>query len=475
MYQAIVLGLSALLCAGVLFLYKNKEEEKFDKLLKLLTLVYCTIGFFRFFLTDSFIYVINGGFFELVKYTKTDILQSIIRWGYYVGYSAIPVAVFYNGRFFKNVASYFCLPFSLLSVVFFDDFMTYFLAENTHGWALTPVIRYIYFILELVLAVAIPVLLQIKKKHVFKFNKTEIINFLIGLPAVILISVPVYVPQSFLGYSVYTPKSGGAFHLIWMAVLLVVTVGLYYIFRFKDRESRIQLCMFLAILLFYHHQSLYLQGLNISRLPFQLCNIAAYFYMIALVFKLKKFFHFAFIANIVGALIAIIMPDFSTGAASFFNMHYVIEHSLDVMVPAMVMGLRIFPRVERRTLKYTAIGFSVYFFAMFIVGTILNGYSDVTGEVVNYFFMFDIEKALDFFPFLAFIEDTLITIGRFTIYPILVGLIYIGFSALCLAFYLVVRFSYQLEDDHLALRESSIDLYEKLSKKTSRRPRQFVD
>ena len=475
MYQAIVLGISALLCVGVLLIFKNKEEDKFDKLLKVLTVVYCTVGFFRFFLTDAFIYVINGGFFEEVKYTRTDILQSIIRWGYYVNYSAIPVAVFYKGRFFKNVVSYFGLPFSVLSVVFFDDFMKYFLAENTHGWALTPAVRYIFFILELVLAVAIPVLLQIKKKHVFAFNKTEILNFLTGLPAVILICVPVYLPQSLFGYSVYTPKSGSTFHLVWIAVLFAVTVGLYYAFRFKDRESRIQLCMFLAILLFFHHQSLYLQGVNISRLPFQLCNIAAYFYLIALIFKLKSFFHFAFIANIVGALIAILMPDFSVGAEGFFNIHYIIEHSLDVMVPAMVMGLRIFPRVEKRTIKYTAIGFSIYFFAMFVVGTVLNGYSDVTGEVVNYFYMFDVEKALDFFPFLTIIEDIVVNIGRFTIYPLLVAIIYVAFSALCLAFYLVVRFSYKLEDDHLALRGSSIDLYEKLFKKPSRRPKQFVD
>ena len=482
MYQAIVLGLSALVCVGLLYIFKGKEDDKFNTILKILTIVYCAVGFCRFLLTDSFIFVINGGVLDYVKYEKTDILQSILRWGYYVNYAALPVAIFYSGRFFKNVVSYFCLPFSVLSAIFFDDFMVYFLEKNSHGFALTPTVRYIYFILELVLAIAIPVLMQIRGKHVFDIkNKKEVIDFLMGLPAVILICVPVYLPQSLFGYKNMAPKDGGDFHIIWMAALLVVTIGLYYLFRFKCRESRMELCMFLAILLFFHHQSLYLQGINITRLPFQLCNIAAYFYLIALVFNLKKFFHFAFIANIVGAIIAIVMPDFSIGAVSFFNMHYVIEHSLDIMVPAMVMGLRIFPRVDKRSLKYTAIGFTIYFIFVFIIGTLFNGYNEefwrITGEpIVNYFFMFDPEKAIDFFPILTTVlENSVVQIGRFTVIPIMVGVIYVAFSLLCFVFYLVVRFSYQLEDDHLALRGSSIDLYEKITHKTSRRPKQFID
>lgn len=482
MYQAIVLGVSALLCVGLLYIFKGKEDDKFNKMLKILTVVYCAVGFCRFFLTDSFIFVINGGVLDYVKYDKTDYLQSIIRWGYYVNYSVLPMAVFYSGRLFKNIASYFCVPFTLLSAVFFDDFMAYFLEKNSHGYALTPTVRYIYFILELVLALIIPVLMQIRGKHVFNIkNKKEVTDFLMGLPLVVLICTPVYLPQSLFGYRAFAPKGGSAFHLGWLAVLFVVTIGLYYFFRFKCRESRMELCMFLAILLFFHHQSLYLQGLNITRLPFQLCNIAAYFYLIALVFKLEKFFHFAFIANIVGALIAILMPDFSTGAIGFFNMHYVIEHSLDVMVPAMVMGLRIFPRVEKRSLKYTAIGFTIYFVFVFILGTLFNGIFDEfwlkTGEpIVNYFFMFDIEKAIDFFPFLtSILENSVVQIGKFTVIPIMVGIIYVAFSLLCFVFYLVVRFSYKLEDDHLALRGSSIDLYEKLTHKTSRRPKQFID
>lgn len=476
MYQAIVFIAAAVLSLGIVLIFRNQNNKIFDKVFGALVLLYCAVGFFRGYLSDSFIYVINGGWFETVYYEKNDFLQSILRWGYNASYAVLPMAVFYKGRFFKNVASYICLPFSILSAVFFDDFMAYFLEPNNHGYKFEPWFRYTIFVVELVLAIAIPVILQLKEKHVLNIkDKKEIIDFLIGFPAVLLVSMPVYIPQSLFGYTIHIVPSYGDFHITWIAILLVVCVGLYYIFRFKSREERLELCMFLAILLFFQRNLLYLMGLNIKRLPFQLCNIASYFYLVALTFNWKKMFHFAFIANVVGTLIAILMPDFSQGSISFWNMHYLIEHSLVLIVPAMVMGLRIFPRLEKKSLKYLWIGFTAYFIVTFVLGVFFNGYSDVTGETVNYFYMFDFEVATDFFPFLIFAEKYVIELGRFSFNPFIVGLIYVAFSLLCFLFYLLVMFCYKMEDDHLALRGSSIDLYEKITHKTSRRPKQFIE
>jgi len=287
--------------------------------------------------------------------------------------------------------------------------------------------------------------------------------------------MPVYVAQSFVGYRVNTPPMFGNFHITWIVLLFVVTVALYYAFRFKSYKERYQLCLFLTILLFFHYDSLYLMGMTIKRLPFQLCNIASYFYIIALAFDLKKMFQFCFLANMVGTLIAILMPDFSVGSFGFWNMHYIFEHSLVLIIPAMVMGLRIHPRIDRKSLKYFFIGFTAYFMFAFIMGTVLNGYSDITGEKVNYFFMFDLDMAFDYFPFLKFIERYPVSFGRFEFYPFIVLIIYVAFSLLSCLFYLVVKFAYKLEDDHLELRRSGIELYERITKKTSKRPKYFID
>ena len=476
MYQAIVFSAAAILSALILFLFKGKDVKKFDIFLKCFTVAFCAVGFFRFFLSDAFIYVINGAWFEEEYHDKIDILQTILRWGYYTSYSVLPMAVFFNSRFFRNVASYVCLPFAILSTVFFDDYMSYFLAANGHGLNMTPAFRHIYFVIELVMAIMIPVLVQIKYKHYLNVKDLkEVKNFLIGLPFLLAVTIPVYLPQSLLGYGVQIPGMFSNYHLAWIGILFVITLALYYVFRFRSHHDRYMLCMFLTLVLFFHYNSLYLMGVTIKRLPFQLCNIAAYFYLIAMAFNLKKMFHFCFLANIAGTLIAIFGPDFAIGDYSFWNTHYILEHSLVLIIPAMVMGLRIFPRIEPKSIKYFFIGFTAYFLFAFITGTILNGYSDVTGERVNYFFMFDLEMAFDYAPFLTFTKNYHYTFGRFEVYPLIVLIIYAAFTLLSCLFYLLVKFCYKLEDDHLELRRSGIDLYEKITHKTSRRPKQFIE
>lgn len=473
MYQIVTFLVAAAISAGVLLSFKGRDKAQLNTLLKCLTVLFCAVGFFRFLLSDAFIKVINS---EWHSGVRTDLLQSVLRWGYYINYSVLPMAVFYKSRLFRNIASYICLPFSILSTVFFNDFMAYFLDPKGSGIHTAEWFRYAFFVFELALAIAIPIILQIGQTHVFDIKSiTEWKNFLIAAPLVCLVAIPVYLPQSILGYKNLPPKYFDTFHLGWIVVLFVITIALYYAFRFRSYQDRLMLCMFLTILLFFHYDSLYLMGITIKRLPFQLCNIASYFYIIAMVFKLKKMFHFCFLANIVGTIIAIMAPDFPVGVTSFWSMHYVFEHSLVLIVPAMVMGLRIFPRVNLKSIKYFLIGFTIYFLFAFVMGTVLNGYSDITGERVNYFFMFDLEMALDYAPFMKFALDHHYVFGRFEFYPIIVVTIYLAFVALSLLFYMLVRYCYKLEDDHLELRSSGIDLYEKITGKTSRRPKHFID
>ena len=123
MYQIITFASTILMVMLILLIFRKKSDKTFSTFLKVLTVLYCVIGFFRFMLSDSFVYVINGGFFNNKWYDEQDILQSILRWGYYISYSVVPMAVFFKNRLFRNIASYICLPFAILSTVFFNDYM----------------------------------------------------------------------------------------------------------------------------------------------------------------------------------------------------------------------------------------------------------------------------------------------------------------------------------------------------------------
>lgn len=182
MYATITLLIAIACAASLLMIFRKKTNKAFDMFLKIYVLVFCAIGIFRYFLSDSFIYVINGAKFNGVFYDKTDILQTILRWGYYLNYVVLPMAIFFDSRLFKNIASYICLPFSILSAVCFNDFMVYFLSSQGNGIHLAEWFRYGYFMLELVIAITIPVIMQIRHKHVFNVkDKKEWIKMLIRL------------------------------------------------------------------------------------------------------------------------------------------------------------------------------------------------------------------------------------------------------------------------------------------------------
>ena len=138
-----------------------------------------------------------------------------------------------------------------------------------------------------------------------------------------------------------------------------------------------------------------------------------------------------------------------------------------------------------KSLKHAAVGFNIYFFFGLVFGFCMNAFVGerglqwedgvlvAGGPAVNYFFLFDAEAAVGRFSFLNFIERCSLTVAGFTLYPLLILLIYVVFSLLWLLFYRLVRYLYTVEDDHYALRLSGIDLYERITKKKSKRPRSF--
>ncbi|MBQ9801780.1 MAG: YwaF family protein [Clostridia bacterium] len=476
MYWMITLATAALVTALVLVLFARRTDASFFKGLRVMTVLFCAIGFFRFMLCDGFIYVINGGLMDTVYYESTDVLSTVLRWGYFAHYAVLPMAVFTKSRLFRNLACYYCLPFAVLSAVFFERFMPYFLQDTGRGIFAPPAFRYAYFVLELVLAMAIVLCLAIRERHLLRVRDArEWGRFLISLPFVAFLTMPSYVPQALVGYSSLRATTFGTYHLVWLAVLAVATLVLYHIFRFRSREDRYNLCLFLSLVLFFHYNSLYLMGFNLPRLPIQLCNLAAFFYMLVIPLKLPRFFQFCFIVNVTGTLIAILSPDFATTGLGFWNLHYIFEHSLVLMIPVLAMGLRIFPRLTRRSLKYMLIGFSCYFVFCVIGGGMLNIFSDYTGEEVNYFFMFDLDKAKSFVSFIGFVDVFSVTLGAYTFYPLMMIFVFIAFLMLCLVFYRFTLFCYTVEDDHLRLRNAGLDLLEQRRGRPTGRPRDFQD
>ena len=146
---AIILGVS-LAIALPLCTTKKVSSDKIVLLCKIFAVALFVLGTFRLFLNDAFIWVINGGVYEMKFYKSQDLWHSILRWLTYLSFMVYPCAVFFKMRTVRNFAVYFSAPVSILAACFYGDFMGYFLTFCNRGFWVASYIRHIEFSLELI-------------------------------------------------------------------------------------------------------------------------------------------------------------------------------------------------------------------------------------------------------------------------------------------------------------------------------------
>ena len=120
MYPAIVILSAVAISAIALLLFRKKSDKAFGIFMKTLTLVFLAVAFFRLMLSDAFIFVEKGIWTENGQ-EHNAWWQLVLRWGFYLNYGVLPMAIFFNSRLFKNIAAYVCLPFTILSAFFVED------------------------------------------------------------------------------------------------------------------------------------------------------------------------------------------------------------------------------------------------------------------------------------------------------------------------------------------------------------------
>ena len=479
-YRILVLALSLAICVPFVFLRRRIQTSTADKLLKALAIVVFLVAMGRCFMNDNFIWVINGGVYGEHYYKVSDVLQSILRWFMFASYTIYICAVFFENRTMRNFAIYACLPMNLVSVFFYDDFMAYFLQDSGRAFYIAAPWRHAIFCFELVLLIILPVLLMIFKGHYFAVkDKKEWFAFFGLLPLAMLACMPVTLPQSLFGFTTLFMTHFSLQHFAWIALIFGTYAIMHFALRYKSKEVRTMVCYFVSIYLFLHYNSIYLMDLNLSRLPFQLCNLASYMVLIALIIRKKPFFDFILMANVPGTLIAICLPDINSGMLSYWNIHFYLEHSWVFIVPLLMVSLRIMDRPSKHMFRHFLIGFCIYFVFCATAGILINAYLYVPNHPilnkVNYFYLFN-DTVLEAAPFLGFTRKIPLTINGYTCYPVYMGLIFLGYIAICFACYYVYTKLIKIGDDHANLRKIRIGLLkEKGFYKKHTPPTEYVD
>lgn len=451
--QIITIVTSILIIIGV-GLLKKQDERLMNKVIKVLTIIYFIIVGLTILLPDGLIMSVSENeihkllginkFFLIIRSFKAIILPTLV------------ISIFFDNKYFKNLLIFICLPTALISLGLYHEYMNYYLMETGKGlnsipyfsqsfkaFLISPGFRSVIFGIEWGIVIVISVVVIINHFELVNTLK-EIIQLIIILCCLLIQFMPIYLPQLlYEGFSNIIFDSFELTHFLWM-IYIVLKIGLIYLlFRKKSNQTKFIVCLVLALALLIQYNSMFSLTISIKRLPFQLCNIASYLMIIALITKNKHLFNFNLLVNVLGAFLALLLPDVNgRGIFEVWNMHFIYEHTNIIVIPILCLLFGIFNNLNKESLKDAMIGFSCYFVFCAIIGITFNIIAVVNNNnyfEVNYLFMFDMDKALDVLPFLAPLTKITISIKNTTFYPLIMLVVYFGYSSFVIIFYLLLR------------------------------------
>ena len=440
------------------------KKTPFLRLSKTLVLIFMSLTFINTLLPDEFLIGIH-----ILTYKHNE-FQMIIRWFNFVSFLVLPIAVYYDKKVFKKIAVYFCLPVALIFLFMYNNLIYYYTSDLGTGISdiryLPDVVRnlmydkavrsIIFFTTSITQILTILIIIK-RDPNALKFKKNEIIPFVILIPLLTFLILPPYALEGiFHSYSNVMFTVFSTAHIVWILSVFFEIVILTLLFKNRSYEDRYILVLLLALSLFVQYNQLFssLGELTCKRMPFQLCNIAAYLILVSIITKNRDLFLFNILINVAGGLIALFVMDVeNNGILNKANIHYIVEHHNVIITPLLCLILGIFKPITNKDFKRFVLYFSGYFIFVFVLGTTFNAIYKATESsyfYANYLFLFDQDVAARLLPFAGSLFNFKICIGSVTIYPIVQSLIYMAFFLIGTLTFFILKTAVREKNTNLA-------------------------
>jgi len=356
------------------------------------------------------------------------------------------MAPWYNVKFIKNLMVFFVPIVYITNVCVFKWHIISFVGA---GAALTLNYRTMQFALECIFVLCLSsfyIYDKIEQKD-FKFSGKQFLLTVAGIIAMIFAVLPLESLQTLFGLPNLVADEFSFFHRMLIYLTFALPVTIYFATKNKAYVVRDFVLTFLSICGFVTFFSLYGTDFSVSNVPLHLCHTAIILMLISFVFKSKKFFYFNYFINVIGALIAVLIPDVT---AKFFEpdtLQFWYNHIYAVFLPILGVALKIFPRPNLKMMKNAVVVFSIYY----VFAAVINTWFANFDPSVDYFFMRG-DHVLEFFSFAFPLKYNYIYTFRFagltwTIYPVYWLALYVGFVLFAFAEWLVYASLFKVFDD----------------------------
>ncbi|MCH5151680.1 MAG: YwaF family protein [Clostridiales bacterium] len=384
------LAAAAVITAGLLLHFK--APTKINIFFKTVSLILATALFFRYMTAqDNIVNVENlqlGNGFN----SKGIIVVALLQvWFAYAVEMLVILAPFFKVRTVPAAVSY------LATSIFAFNFIM----MGSHLLAITGAeaferfnVRAMLVAVETGLGIGYCVVHTVHNIKDIRLRGNEWVWFAFACVGIILAAFPCYAPNVVLNklQITYNPDDLNLYHRLYIYPAAIIPIVLYVILKDKPMDTKrfvVMLYAWLALLNYsYNHRIPNFTEANfgwVTNLPLHLCNTALYITPICLTFKFKRFFYFTYFINVLGAFLALMMPNYSDTASIispsvvlFFMYHY-----QAFFMPLLVVGLGIFRRPRWKEFGYSMIGFAAYFLLVLVTNAWFSNYN----PGVDYFFI----------------------------------------------------------------------------------------
>jgi ABC-2 type transport system ATP-binding protein len=227
-----------------------------------------------------------------------------------------------------------------------------------------------------------------------KLNRSLAYAIIVMVVLILMTSIWDYLPQNLFGTMVQnipSPKKFSLSHRLIIGLCFVVPFVYFLLLYPFDEKHRRTFLIFIAANILFAYTSWpggvgprYEMWTHFYSWPLHLCNTAMYIMPVCLIFMWVGLFYFTMFINVLGAFLAITMPNYSSSITIFDPriFQFYNNHIYAFMMPVLVILLAIFERPKWKYFGYSMIGFTVYFVFVGFLNTYYNATNLVGGVAV---------------------------------------------------------------------------------------------
>lgn len=380
-------SIAILICMTILtaffVLCKKYKKLKINTFFKILAGTLAIIFFVRYMSGDDAISGVYKLESELFDNKFLNMTSLILNWIMYANILLIAIGTFFDNKTVKNIIKYFTLPTSFLALIALVPVSIGIVGKSAY---------YAYHFRSVLMAIEIGFvlgfsILTLITDNYFKITKKEALGLLFIIPMLMCVQ-PDYLLKGLFGeYSKgYNVKSFAPIHRIVIYLSIIIPIVIYFVLRKKSQKD-IKLCLLYISfggLLSFSLGHKFESFLDITDWPFHLCNTAMYIIPLCLLFKWDKLFYFTYFINVLGAFLAICLPNYAETANIIGDriVEFYINHYIAFFIPILMVSLKVYDRPNLRKFIYSMVGFLIYFVLVLILNAWFSNYG-----TVDYFFV----------------------------------------------------------------------------------------